>query len=381
MSEGLVNKAQYHFERLNDIINHGKTPVPLSIELQITNTCHQACYYCNSEIFRKHNPDKATTEDWINFIDNLPDGINDVTFSGGGEPLDHLDADKIINHVLRKGYKVGLITNGARFRHLNFTEEYKPSWVGIDVDTADSKKYFQIRRGNLEKVKKSISEKMNQFQGYGTFFTYKVLINDYNKEISDLKANVDLAVEMGFDEYFQRIVYFSDRTATMERAGKRTLEPPDGYTWEEVEIEVRNYCEEKGISYKGTFGKQRHSELINQSDSNIENYSWSDIDWTHHVKQCFAPLFYVVVNSNGNVLWCCEHLGNQDYVIDDWIENGLNFLQRDDLLDKMKNFLSWKKCSSQCRYYDYNKYAARISDGYYKYSENELKTGHEKGFF
>ena len=45
MSEGLVNKAQYHFERLNDIINHGKTPVPLSIELQITNTCHQACYY------------------------------------------------------------------------------------------------------------------------------------------------------------------------------------------------------------------------------------------------------------------------------------------------------------------------------------------------
>ena len=76
MSEGLVNKAQYHFERLNDIINHGKTPVPLSIELQITNTCHQACYYCNSEIFRKHNPDKATTEDWINFIDNLKKTID-----------------------------------------------------------------------------------------------------------------------------------------------------------------------------------------------------------------------------------------------------------------------------------------------------------------
>ena len=82
----------------------------------------------------------------------------------------------------------------------------------------------------------------------------------------------------------------------MERAGKRTLEPPDGYTWEEVEVEVRNYCEEKGISYKGTFGKQRHSKLINEPSSNIENYSWSDIDWTHHVKQCFAPLFYVVVN-------------------------------------------------------------------------------------
>ena len=94
-----ANHGSYEYERLNDIINHGKTPVPLSIELQITNTCHQACYYCNSEIFRKHNPDKATTEDWINFIDNLPDGINDVTFSGGGEPLDHLDADKILSLI------------------------------------------------------------------------------------------------------------------------------------------------------------------------------------------------------------------------------------------------------------------------------------------
>ena len=39
MSEGLVNKAQYHFERLNDIINGSKVPVPLSLELQITNIC------------------------------------------------------------------------------------------------------------------------------------------------------------------------------------------------------------------------------------------------------------------------------------------------------------------------------------------------------
>ena len=102
MSKGLANKAQYHFERLNGMINYGRTPVPLSLELQITNTCHQACYYCNSEIFRNHNPDKATTKDWINFIDNLPEVINDVTFSGCGETLDHLEADRIINYLLYK---------------------------------------------------------------------------------------------------------------------------------------------------------------------------------------------------------------------------------------------------------------------------------------
>ena len=376
MSKGLANKAQYHFERLNGMINYGRTPVPLSLELQITNTCHQACYYCNSEIFRNHNPDKATTKDWINFIDNLPEGINDVTFSGGGETLDHLEADRIINYVLYKGYKVGLITNGARFRHLNFTKEYKPSWIGIDFDSANPDTYFKIRKGNLEKVKKSINEKMREFQNYGTFFTYKVLINDYNNEVSDLKANVDLAVEMGFDEYFQRIVYFGCRTEDLKGAGKRTLEPPKGYTWEEVDNEIRDYCEKKGILYKGTFDKQKHSESIRTADSNIENYEWNESTQTHMVKQCFAPLFYIVVNSNGDILWCCEHLGNKDYVVDNWIEKGLSFLEEKGLIDKMKNFIDWRKCDVQCRYYDYNKVAAQISDGL-EFSDS----GHKTGFF
>ena len=376
MSKGLANKAQYHFERLNGMINYGRTPVPLSLELQITNTCHQACYYCNSEIFRNHNPDKATTKDWINFIDNLPEGINDVTFSGGGETLDHLEADRIINYVLYKGYKVGLITNVARFRHLNFTKEYKPSWIGIDFDSANPDTYFKIRKGNLEKVKKSINEKMREFQNYGTFFTYKVLINDYNNEVSDLKANVDLAVEMGFDEYFQRIVYFGYRTEDLKGAGKRTLEPPKGYTWEEVDNEIRDYCEKKGILYKGTFDKQKHSESIRTADSNIENYEWNESTQTHMVKQCFAPLFYIVVNSNGDILWCCEHLGNKDYVVDNWIEKGLSFLEEKGLIDKMKNFIDWRKCDVQCRYYDYNKVAAQISDGL-EFSDS----GHKTGFF
>ena len=104
----------------------------------------------------------------------------------------------------------------------------------------------------------------------------KVLITDYNNEISDLKANVDLAVEMGFDEYFQRIVYFGYRTEDMKGAGKRTLEPPKGHTWEEVDNEVRDYCEKKGILYKGTFDKQKHSESIRTADSNIENYEWNE---------------------------------------------------------------------------------------------------------
>jgi len=374
MSEGLDNKAQYHFERLNDMINHDRTPVPLSLELQITNICHQACYYCNSEIFRNHNPDKATTKDWIDFIDKLPEGINDVTFSGGGEPLDHLEADRIINYVLHKGYKVGLITNGERFRYLNFTKEYKPSWIGIDFDSANPDTYFKIRKGNLEKVKKSINEKMREFQNYGTFFTYKVLINDYNKEISDLKDNVDLAVEMGFDEYFQRIVYFGYRTEYMEGAGNRILEPPKGYTWTEVENEIKDYCEIKGILYKGTFDKQEHLESIRNIDSNIENYEWNESTQTHMVKQCFAPLFYVVVNSSGDVMWCCDHLGNKDYVVDNWIDNGLSFLEEKGLIDKMKNFIDWRKCDSQCRYYGYNRVAAQISNGL-EFPDSEHKTG------
>ena len=40
----------------------------------------------------------------------------------------------------------------------------------------------------------------------------------------------------------------------------------------------------------------------------------------------------------------------------------------------MKNFIDWRKCDSQCRYYGYNRVAAQISNGL-EFPDSEHKTG------
>ena len=84
---------ELYYERLKKALDDEMISAPPSVEIDLTNICRQACYYCNSAKFRAHNPDKATTKDYIKLIDSLPKGVRDITYAGGGEPLDNLNAN------------------------------------------------------------------------------------------------------------------------------------------------------------------------------------------------------------------------------------------------------------------------------------------------
>ncbi len=349
-------KVEYYYERTQRALDENKMIAPISVEIDLTNVCYQKCYYCNVEQFRAENPDKGTTEDYLKLISSLPKETKDITFAGGGEPLDNHDANIIMNHALKEGFKIGIITNGARLRHLKFSKEYHPTWIGIDFDAGNADLYFKIRKASFPKTISSVKEVIDDLQKFGTKLTFKYLINHYNNSIEQIKEAIWIAQEIRFDEFYVRVAHFKDNT--------EQVIPPDGEkSWWKLEHQIREECNSLGIDYIGAFAKQ-------------EDYVQDRGTGTVPVKQCFAPLFDPIFAANGDIYWCTERRGDKEYVIGNWLKDGISPLYEENLVPKMKDFIKHWKCALSCRYFNYNNFTSKIDKGL-----KDKNSGHDVGFF
>jgi len=298
----------------------------------------------------------GTTDDYLKLISSLPKETKDITFAGGGEPLDNLDANIIMNHALKEGFKIGIITNGARLRHLKFSKEYYPTWIGIDFDAGNADLYFKIRKASFPKTISSVKEVIDDLKNFGTTMTFKYLINHYNNSIEQVKEAIWIAQEVGFDEFYVRVAHFKDDT--------KQIVPPNGEgSWWELEHQIRDECNSVGIDYMGAFAKQ-------------EDYVQDRGTGTVPVKQCFAPLFDPIFAANGDICWCTETRGDKEYVIGNWLKDGISPLYDENLVPKMKNCIKYWKCALSCRYFNYNNFSSKIDEGL-----KDKNSGHNVGFF
>lgn len=349
-------KVEYYYERTQRALDDNKMIAPISVEIDLTNVCHQKCYYCLVEQFRAENPDMGTTDDYLKLISSLPKETNDITFSGGGEPLDNHDANIIINHALSEGFNIGLITNGARLRHLKFNEKNYPKWIGIDFDAGNADLYFKIRKASFPKTIESVKEVIDELKSFGTTMTFKYLINHYNNSFADIEEAIWVAQEIGFDEFFVRIANFKDST-------QKIVPLENENNWWKLEHQIREECNSVGINYLGSFAKQ-------------EDYIQQRGEGTIPVKQCFAPLFNPVFTANGEIYWCTERRGDKGYTIGNWIRDGISPLYEENLVPKMKNFIKHYKCALSCRYFNYNNFTSKVDSGL-----KNKNAGHDVGFF
>lgn len=348
------SKAEYFYERLQITLNNNLMIAPLSVDIDLTNVCHQACYYCNSEQFRVNSRDRATKEDYIRLISKLLPKTNDITFTGGGEPLDNPDAAEIMMHALKRGFKIGIITNGVRLWDLQskFNQQNYPSWIGVDFDSGNQKDYWRIRKSSLSKVVASVEEVIDELKSFGTKMTFKYLINDYNNSTNQIDEAVQLASKIGFDEFYVRVAYFPDHI----------IHPP-GDNWWELEKHIIRSCNEVGIRYLGSFAKQEDFLKLRGAGSKP-------------VLECFAPLFVPAFTADGSIYWCCEYRGDNEYIIGNWIKDGIEPLYRQDLINRMKSFIKYHRCARPCRYYTYNLFVSKINAGL-----DQDDGGHTVGFF
>jgi MoaA/NifB/PqqE/SkfB family radical SAM enzyme len=86
---------------------------PLHIELDLTDRCNVACYFCNQQDVR--TKEQISYEHLAALIDELAStGLKSVRLSGGGDPLAHRDTGRVMDHLEARGVVVdNLTTNGA----------------------------------------------------------------------------------------------------------------------------------------------------------------------------------------------------------------------------------------------------------------------------
>src|SRR5215210_1414314 len=109
--------AEVSRERKREIIDalasNRQTRGPVHAELDLTDRCNVACYFCNKQDLRTKESiplPKLTT-----LIDELAaTGLKSVRLSGGGDPLFHRDVVNVIDYLAKKNVIVdNLTTNGV----------------------------------------------------------------------------------------------------------------------------------------------------------------------------------------------------------------------------------------------------------------------------
>ena len=94
--------------------NPNKTLLPAQVDIDLTNSCNQNCYYCNSADHRARLPVQKKYTEYIDLLDRLagwrahsPDSYgttHTVTYPGGGEPTVLTGYEHVIEHTIDLGF-------------------------------------------------------------------------------------------------------------------------------------------------------------------------------------------------------------------------------------------------------------------------------------
>jgi MoaA/NifB/PqqE/SkfB family radical SAM enzyme len=144
-------------EIIDAIVANTPTTGPVHAELDLTDRCNVACYFCNQQDLRTKEqiPIQKTTE----LIDELAStGLRSVRLSGGGDPLFHREINDVLAHLAKRGIVVdNLTTNGVALNHdiAGYLVNNKAREVIFSlnaVDAADYARMMKVKPALFDKV-------------------------------------------------------------------------------------------------------------------------------------------------------------------------------------------------------------------------------------
>jgi MoaA/NifB/PqqE/SkfB family radical SAM enzyme len=152
-------------ERKRDIIAAicaGEAPRgPLHVELDLTDRCNVACYFCNQQDVRTSQ--QLPLERIASLLDELvAGGLRSVRLSGGGDPLFHKQILTVLDELTARGVVIdNLTTNGALLnpevaRRLVANGCREVIFSLNAADAADYHRMMAVKPGTFDKVCENI---------------------------------------------------------------------------------------------------------------------------------------------------------------------------------------------------------------------------------
>lgn len=285
-----------HLDRLQRLAE-GESPAtipPVTVEIDPTNVCNSACWWCSTQDLRQRTRKSLDRERVLVLLQELQQfGVRSVVFKGGGDPTMVGWIDEAVERAKTLGLGVGLNTNGARMTdQLHAALVAHGSWVRFSVDAASYETYRKVHRTNeWERVVANISELVRRRACSESALQIGINHNLDQYNIGEVPLMISQAREWGVDYVSIRPVYWN-------------IAP------EEARTEAQDLRTRVAAALEEARGLIRESDSMEVKIGNIRNAVGHDID---DPGDCLAPALVGIVGADGEVAPCCDLRGHAQY--------------------------------------------------------------------
>jgi MoaA/NifB/PqqE/SkfB family radical SAM enzyme len=284
-------KMFLHADRLSEW-QRGQLPIPVTVELNLTNLCNHACDGCTFSYIV--NKDKSqmpyeVAERLIGEFNFL--GVRGLTFSGGGEPLTY-GPEKVLDLMSRFNGDVGLITNGSL---LAADRRYAVcQWIRVSLDAYDEKTFQRFHgRGEkefckvIDRIRDFISAKIGPTVGIG-FLTDRRSIED-----NDIEKMIEFCADIPGLDYLQ-----------FRPLVRNWVDDPTGY---------KSILNEQYVEYIAeTIRKWKRRVKFDILWASGKYQALTEPQFGRKYDSCLAHFLEATVGADCNVYICCHGQGREE---------------------------------------------------------------------
>jgi len=268
-------KCLTYADKIQTILD-GDIPVPVLVNLDLTNRCNYKCRHCSVEKYISNRVEMSRVVA-SKIINELADyGMQSIIFSGGGEPTTHPNFLQIIQLAADRGMKIGLATNGSLlYKFVGKLPLKSFRYIRVSFDAGCKETYTKIhnaQEGDFERVL-SVATYFNECQvGMG----FLVTADNY----LEIPAAINLAATHKFD-------YVSIRPAVYGKT-------PSESQLKTASDASNNFTSQASVKVYPL--KYRFQSLTNREKH-----------------PCRATPLTAVITADGELNICCQHRGNPAY--------------------------------------------------------------------
>ena len=305
----------------------GLNPPPINISLDLTYACGHRCPACTGDpewrAGRKN--EELKDEEWMEVISDLSAyGVRSITFVGAGDTMARPGAEKFVVHAKESGMDVGMITNGQVMSEKQ-ARLLVPvlSWIRISLD-ADGPEMFKQTHG--------------------------MPADEFEKTMSHIRLLADVKRETA-SECVVGVGYLTGRKTKRGMVEATEIVKATGADYiqfrpfnnENTPIDdILLICKEyENDTFRVLCSRPKYDSINNDEPRGYDN--------------CYGQQFFSQIDPNGNVVICCEHKGQEEYVLGNLRQQTFREIWEGEQRQKVLAGFDFKGCPKYCRGHPINR--------------------------
>ena len=296
-------------EIIDAIVANKPTRGPVHAELDLTDRCNVACYFCNQQDLR--TKESIPLPRLTDLIDELAGtGLKSVRLSGGGDPLFHRDVVNVIDHLAARNVIVDNVTTNGVALTTEIAERLvrnKAREVVISLNAVDADDYARMMKVKPALFDKVLENVRNLLAIRGDSIYPSVVIQFLidRGNVGRIVEMYDLARSIGPD----RCAINPVLEIPMERIDlARLLTSDDRFAAEPLVEEVIRRDKDVGM-LQIDFAIYRWNEMLNAVRERVGSPAHNSYPIAKSFKVenggCFFAWYTAAITGNGDIRPCC----------------------------------------------------------------------------